>query len=376
MEGSKLKFSIEQKDLYKALNIVRRAVAKNKTLPILTGIYLKVEKNTLSLKATDLELGIKYSVKVDSEEEGAVVLPAMQFINIIRELPSEKIKMELNKDKWQLKINCLNSLFKINGFDPDEFPSLPEVEASAEFNLPAAKFKSMLEKVRISTSKDETQPALTGALFVVKSEEVRMVSTNTYRLSYIDSPLKTDIDQKIEVILPGSTLDELNNLLEDEGSVEIVVDSNYARFEFAGIELISRLIEGKFPNYELVIPDEFNSKFSADLSKLHGAVKRASLIAKEDANIISISADEGIMEINSTEGSAGYAHEELAIELSGPDQKINIDAGYLIDVLKVLANEEINIEMIGPLNPLVIKDEDEAGGKFIYLIMPVRAQAS
>jgi DNA polymerase-3 subunit beta len=233
----------------------------------------------------------------------------------------------------------------------------------------------MLQKVRISTSKDETQPALTGALFVVKPEEVRMVSTNTYRLSYVDSPLQTEVEENIEVILPGSTLQELNNLLEDEGSVEIIVDSNYARFQFAGIVLISRLIEGKFPNYELVIPDEFNSQFSAELSQLHSAVKRASLIAKLDANIISISADDGVLDINSSEGSSGYAHEEVKIDLSGPDQKINIDAGYLIDVLKVLSEEEINIEMIGPLNPLVVKNESEDGGKFIYLIMPVRAQA-
>jgi len=370
-----LKFSITQKDLSDALNIVRRAVAKNKTLPILTGIYLKLENNTLSLKTTDLELGIKYNLKVDSQEDGAVVLPAGQFLNIIRELPSEKIEMELNKDKWQMKIKCLNSLFKINGFDPDEFPSLPEVKESAQFTLPGVKFKSMLKKVRISTSKDETQPALTGALFVVKPEEVRMVSTNTYRLSYIDSPLKTEVSDKVEVILPGSTLQELNNLIEDEGSVDIVVDNNYARFQFAGVEVISRLIEGKFPNYELVIPDEYNSKFTADLSQLHGAVKRASLIAKLDANIISLSADNDILEINSSEGSSGYAHEELNIELDGPDQKINIDAGYLIDVLKVLSEEEINIEMIGPLNPLVIKDKAEDGGKFIYLIMPVRSQA-
>lgn len=375
MEGYTLKFSITQKDLYDALNIVRRAVAKNKTLPILTGIYLKLKNNTLSLKTTDLELGIKYNLKVDSQEDGAVVLPAGQFLNIIRELPSEKIEMELNKDKWQMKIKCLNSLFKINGFDPDEFPSLPEVKESAQFTLPGVKFKSMLKKVRISTSKDETQPALTGALFVVKPEEVRMVSTNTYRLSYIDSPLKTEVSDKVEVILPGSTLQELNNLIEDEGSVDIVVDNNYARFQFAGVEVISRLIEGKFPNYELVIPDEYNSKFTADLSQLHGAVKRASLIAKLDANIISLSADNDILEINSSEGSSGYAHEELNIELDGPDQKINIDAGYLIDVLKVLSEEEINIEMIGPLNPLVIKDKAEDGGKFIYLIMPVRSQA-
>ena len=375
MEGYTLKFSITQKDLYDALNIVRRAVAKNKTLPILTGIYLKLENNTLSLKTTDLELGIKYNLKVDSQEDGAVVLPAGQFLNIIRELPSEKIEMELNKDKWQMKIKCLNSLFKINGFDPDEFPSLPEVKESARFTLPGVKFKSMLQKVRISTSKDETQPALTGALFVVKPEEVRMVSTNTYRLSYIDSPLKTEVADKVEVILPGSTLQELNNLIEDEGTVDIVVDNNYARFQFAGVEVISRLIEGKFPNYELVIPDEYNSKFTADLSQLHGAVKRASLIAKLDANIISLSADNDILEINSSEGSSGYAHEELNVGLSGPDQKINIDAGYLIDVLKVLSEEEINIEMIGPLNPLVVKDEAEDGGKFIYLIMPVRSQA-
>ncbi|MFN2340470.1 MAG: DNA polymerase III subunit beta [Halanaerobium sp.] len=370
-----MKFSINQKDLYNALNIVRRAVAKNQTLPILTGIFLSLENNTLTLKSTDLELGIKYDLKVEGQKDGSIVLPATQFLNIIRELPNEEVKMELNQDKWQLQIKCINSLFKINGYDPDEFPNLPQVEESATFNLPSSKFKEMIKKVRISTSKDETQPALTGAFFEVEAEKVKMVSTNTYRLSYIEAPLQTSVNEKISVILPGSTLQELNNLLEDEGSVEIEVDSNYVRFTFNGIEVISRLIEGKFPNYELVIPDESNSKFSADLSKLHGAVKRASLIAKLDANIITLNADAGLMEINSAEGNSGYAHEELKIDIQGPEQKINIDAGYFIDVLKVLDSEEINIEMIGPLNPLVVKSETEEGDKFIYLIMPVRSQS-
>jgi DNA polymerase-3 subunit beta len=369
-----LKFSINQKDLYNALNIVRRAVAKNQTLPILTGIFLKLKNNKLTLKSTDLELGIKYDLTVKAESDGAIVLPATQFLNIIRELPNEDVYLELNQDKWQLQIKCINSLFKINGYDPDEFPNLPQVEESAKFELPANKFKEMIKKVRISTSKDETQPALTGALFEVESEKVKMVSTNTYRLSFIEAPLKTSVNEKIAVIIPGTTLQELNNLLEDEGSVEVEVDSNYARFTFAGIEVISRLIEGKFPNYELVIPDESNSNFSADLSQLHGAVKRASLIAKLDANIITLEAANGLMEINSAEGSSGYAHEEVKIDLEGPDQKINIDAGYFIDVLKVLDSEEINIEMIGPLNPLVVNSQKD-GDKFIYLIMPVRSQS-
>ncbi|SIR49564.1 DNA polymerase III subunit beta [Halanaerobium kushneri] len=369
-----MKFSINQKDLYNALNIVRRAVAKNQTLPILTGIFLKLKNNKLTLKSTDLELGIKYDLTVKAESDGAIVLPATQFLNIIRELPNEDVYLELNQDKWQLQIKCINSLFKINGYDPDEFPNLPQVEESAKFELPANKFKEMIKKVRISTSKDETQPALTGALFEVESEKVKMVSTNTYRLSFIEAPLKTSVNEKIAVIIPGTTLQELNNLLEDEGSVEVEVDSNYARFTFAGIEVISRLIEGKFPNYELVIPDESNSNFSADLSQLHGAVKRASLIAKLDANIITLEAANGLMEINSAEGSSGYAHEEVKIDLEGPDQKINIDAGYFIDVLKVLDSEEINIEMIGPLNPLVVNSQKD-GDKFIYLIMPVRSQS-
>lgn len=370
-----MKFSINQKDLYRALNIVRRAVAKNQTLPILTGIFLNLENNTLTLKSTDLELGIEYKLNVEGQIDGSIVLPASHFSNIIRELPNEEIYIELNKDKYQLQIKCINSLFKINGYDPDEFPNLPQVEESIKFDLPSGKFKEMIKKVRISTSKDETQPALTGALFEVESEKVKMVSTNTYRLSYVESSLKTSINEKIAVILPGSTLQELNNLLEDEGSVDIEVDNNYVRFNFAGIEVISRLIEGKFPNYELVIPDEFNSKFSADLSQLQGAVKRASLIAKLDANIITLQADDGLMEINSTEGSEGYAHEEIKIDIDGPEQKINIDAGYFIDVLKVLNSEEINIEMIGPLNPLVVNSEEDNGDKFIYLIMPVRSQS-
>jgi DNA polymerase-3 subunit beta len=374
LEGYTLKFSINQKNLYNALNIVRRAVAKNQTLPILTGIFFSLKNNTLNLKSTDLELGIEYKLEVDGQLDGSIVLPANQILNIIRELPNEEVKIELNKDKWQLQIKCINSLFKINGYDPDEFPNLPQVEESSKFNLPSSKFKEMIQKVRISTSKDETQPALTGALFEVEAEKVKMVSTNTYRLSYIEAPLKTSVNEKIAVILPGSTLQELNNLLENEGSVNIEVDSNYVRFIFAGIEVISRLIEGKFPNYELVIPDESNSKFSADLFQLHRAVKRASLIAKLDANIITLSVDQGLMEINSTEGSSGYAHEEIKIDMEGPEQKINIDAGYFIDVLKVLNSDVINIEMIGPLNPLVVKSKTEAGDKFIYLIMPVRSQ--
>jgi len=372
--GINLQFNIKQKEFYAGLNIVKKAVASSNTLPILTGIYLKaVTGKGLQVKATDLELGIEYWIDVDIQREGAVVLPANQLINIIRELPNEQISFKVNQEKWQAELNCLSSQFKLSGYDPDEFPSLPEVDIPVTFKMPANKLLDTIKKVRVSTSSDETQPALTGALFEVKPEKIRMVSTNTYRLSFIELNYKTGIEDDIKAIIPGNTLQELSSLLNNDGEVEILINENYARFDFEGIIVISRLIEGKFPNYELVIPDEFNSDFVADLKRMQNSVKRASLIARLDSNIISLIVNEDKLEINSLENSSGYAHEEVEIELNGSEQNINIDAGYLLDVLKILSDEEIHVELIGPLNPLVIKSVAEAS-KFIYLIMPVRSQ--
>jgi len=368
-----MKFKIEQKDLYEGIQIVQKAVANKQTMPILTGIYLEAKKDKgLHLIGTDLELGIEHYINADIKEEGSIVIPANSFTQLVRELPKEKINFDVDLDNYQINLSCSNSKFNLKGYDPDEYPQLPEINVPENFTLATEDLKKLIREVEFSTSNDETQPALTGSLFNINENEIIMVSTNTYRLAY--SRMETDFNfenkEEIEIILPSKTLNELTRLLDGE-EVEIFVDSNYIKFNFQDITIISRLIEGKFPNYRQVMPDKYNTKVFVDKKPLQNAVKRASLIAKMDSNVLNLKIKDNKLIINSANSEQGYAHEEINIDVEGPDQKITIDAGYLLDVLKIIDDDKVTLELIGPLNPFTLKKVDN--DNYIYLIMPVRS---
>ena len=366
-----MNFKIEKKDFYQGLNITHRACSSSNTMPILKGILIEANKDKgLHLMGTDLEIGIENWVPAEVEEEGKIVLPANQLRNIIRELPNEEIKFKADLEKYRADINCLNSQFTINGYNPEEYPQLPDVSIPTELEIPAGKLKKIIDEVEFSTSTDQSQPVLTGALMVLKDEEIEMVSTNKYRLAYSKLENKNNIEEKLEIIIPGSTIKEISNLLEEEGTVEMKVNENYASFDFNDIIVVSRLIEGKFPNFQQVIPDEKNTTITVNKEYLQSAVKRASLIARLDSNIVSLKSEDNRLVIESEDSDSGSAHEEVPIQLEGENHKISIDASYLLDVLKVVEVEKVNLDLIGSLNPLVIKKE--ASDDYIYLIMPIR----
>ncbi len=366
--------NILQNNFYHGIQIVQRAVSSKSTLPILTGIYLEAVKDKgLRLIANNLEMGIEYWVKADIKEEGAIVLPAAQLTNIIRELPSAEIFFEADLDHYQVNLRCLKSEFNIKGYQADEFPQLPEVDIAEKFVFKGENFKDMLEEVKFSVSTDQTQPSLTGGLMVINEKNINMVTTNTYRLAYSWFENKTDYTQEIEFILPGTSLNELSHLIEDDGELELMVGDSYVRFNFNEVVFISRLIEGKFPNYRQVIPGEYKTRVKVDREELLKAVRRVSLIARLDSNVISVEANKDEMHIKSINSEHGDAHEILEIEIEGSVQNIDIDAGYLIDVLKILKDEVVILELIGPLNPLTIKKSNK--DDYIYLIMPVRPGA-
>lgn len=366
-----MNFNIEKKDFYQGLNITHRACASSNTMPILKGILIEAKKDKgLHLMGTDLEIGIENWVPANVKKEGKIVLPANQLRNIIRELPNEEIDFEVNLERYRANINCLNSQFTINGYNPEEYPQLPDVNIPTELEIPSAKLKKIISEVEFSTSSDQTQPVLTGALMVLENDQIKMVSTNKYRLAYSKIENKNDIDEKLNIIIPGATIKEISSLLEEEGTVEMKVNENYASFNFNDIIVVSRLIEGKFPNFEQVIPDEKNTTITVNKEYLQSAVKRASLIAKLDSNIVSLKSKDNSLIIESEDSDSGSAHEEVPITLEGENHKISIDASYLLDVLKVLEEEKVKLDLIGSLNPLVLKKEDS--DDYIYLIMPIR----
>ena len=371
-----MKFTIEQEKFHEGINNVQRAVSSKNTMPILKGIYLEADqKKGLHLIATDLELGIETWISADIIEEGAIVLPSNYLSNIIRELPKEEINFKADLEKYQADIKCLTSEFNIKGYDPEEFPQLPEVNIPDKLNISAKKINKLLNEVKFSISNDESQPALTGALMEISENNLTMVATNTYRLAFskinISSENIEKQDEISKIILPGNTLNELSRLLPDkEEPVEILINSNYSSFNFNNITVLSRLIEGQFPNYEQVIPDEYNTNITINKRELQQAVKRASLIARENSNVISLSTNDNILTIDSVDSETGKAHEEVEIETEGPEQNINVDADYLLDVFKIIETDKITINLIGPINPLTIKKDDN----YIYLIMPIRPE--
>jgi DNA polymerase III subunit beta len=366
-----MEFNIFQRDFYKAIHIVQKAISTKNTLPILTGIFLETIKDKgLHLISTDLELGIEYWVKSEVKEEGSIVLPSSYLSNIIRELPDDEINIKINTDKFQAELICLNSNFKINGYDPEEFPNLPEIKVDIKLKIQGNKFKEMIDQVIFAKSSDQTQAALTGVLMFIGNKDIKMVATNTYRLAYTRMPMENDLENDIRVILPGETLNELSQLLDGEEDVEISISSNYVSFNFKDITVISRLIEGQFPNYRQVIPEEFNTRVKVKKDDLLKSVRRVSLISNRNSGVISLKINNNIMEINSVNSEVGSAYEKLMVEVEGPEQNINIDVNYLIDPLKALTVDEIILEFIGPLNPLNLKKVDNED--YTFLIMPIR----
>ncbi|MFW6377236.1 MAG: DNA polymerase III subunit beta [bacterium] len=368
--------TIQQKDFYQGIQIVQKGVSVKNTLPILKGIYLEASKEKgLKLISNNLEIGIEYWINVNVKEEGKIVISASELSNIIRELPSAEVSLKVDMNKYQVYIECLHSKFELKAFNAEEFPQLPELENALNVKLNAKSFKRMINEVKFSTSNDQTQPALTGSLFIIDNKKINLVATNTYRLAYSNMINNNSIEDDISVILPGSALNELYQLIEsdEDNDIELLINNSYIRFKFNDIIFITRLIEGKFPNYKQVLPKEYNSLLKIDRVNFLNAVKRVSLIAKLDSNVISLNINQDKMIIKSSSSEYGNAEEIIEIELEGPEQNIDIDASYLIDVLKVLDEEIVHMEMIGPLNPLTIKKDSE--DNYIYLIMPVRPGA-
>ena len=366
-----MEFNIAQKDFYKTIQNVKNAVSTKNTLPVIQGILIETtEDQKLHLIGTDLELGIETWVKADIIDTGKIVVPASQLFKIVRELPKKPVNFKVNENNFTVNIKCADSKFKLKCFNPEEFPELPEVKSSTHFTLSGIELKQMIKETVFCTLQGESQPALTGVMTEINKNTIKMISTNTYRLALCELENDNNTEKEIEMLIPGVTLKEVKNLINDDENINIKPGNNYVKFKLENINIISRLIEGDFPNYNQVIPDDYNTKIIVDTKKLKKAVKRVSLIAKLDSNIIVLEIKDDKMVIDSLNSEEGHAHETVDIKTEGPEQIINIDAKYLIDILKILNKEKLEINFIDSVNPMMIKLKEKR--KFIYIIMPVR----
>lgn len=363
-----MKFKINKDQLLKVTQKVQNAISSKTTLPILSNILVETQKNALKITATDLDIGISSTIPINPELEGAITLPAKKFIDIIKELPDScDISISTKKNNIAI-IQSGKIIFKIIGLPKEEFPQPPKFKNKSAITLPQGFLKNMISITAFAVSRDETRYVLNGVLFVIKNKTIKLVATDGRRLAVVERnlPAETDINEK--VIIPTKTIQELGRLLGEENNVKILFDENQVLFDLGDTFVISRLIEGEFPNYEQVIPKEIDEKVTVDKDMLLAATKRASILTNQDSLAIKMDISKDRIAISKNTPYMGEIKEELGASYKGKNISVGFNPNYIIEVLKTIDSGEVSLELADNDKPGVIR----LGNEYVYVVLPMQ----
>ncbi|OGW78142.1 MAG: DNA polymerase III subunit beta [Omnitrophica bacterium RIFCSPLOWO2_02_FULL_45_16] len=362
-----MRFDTTKEILIKGIQDVQNAINPKTTLPILSNILIETGKESISLTTTDLEIGIVSTIPVKPGSEGAITIPAKKFFDIIKELPDGEVSISVKKNNL-VNIECQNCVFKIMGLPKDEFPQLPDFKDKDSMMMQRGRLKKMLAMTSFAISRDETRYVLNGVLFVIKPAYIRIVATDGRRLAMVEEKAQLPKTLERKVIIPAKTVNELGKLLGEEGDVKICFGNNQISFDMGPTKVVSRLIEGEFPNYEQVIPKEVKDKVGIGRPKFLSATKRAALFTNHDSLAVKLELAKDKMVLSKSAPYIGEAREEIGVDYKGKDLAIGFNPDYLVDALKNITEETINFEVSDAEKPGVIR----IGSDYIYVVLPMQ----
>lgn len=362
-----MKFSVSKDKLLEGLSIVQNVVSTRTTLPILSNVLLQASEGAVRLTTTDLDVGVRGSVEAQVERSGATTLPARRLFSIVRELPAAEIYVDVDS-KNLASIRSGPSYFKILGLPEEEFPPLPRFDDAEIFSIAQKDLKDGLKKTSYAISTDETRYVLNGTLFSFKNNKLTLVATDGRRLALVDLELEFPRSQEIDIIVPTKAVMELQRLVKDEGDVKVSIGENQIAFEINQTLLVSKLIEGNYPNYRQVIPSEAKERVTLERETLLNAVRRVALLASEKSNSVKLSFSKGNIDIVATTPDVGEARESLAVMYKGREFSIAFNPEFLMAPLRNLSTDEVYLDLIDEMSPGVIK----IAGPFLYVLMPMR----
>lgn len=371
-----MEFTCFKEDLQKGVSIVERIVATRSTLPIIGNILFETTKNGLKLSANNLEVGVEILIGAKIAAEGSVLIPAKTLASIVAKLPSGEVLFKL-KDRGIITLSYKKSKFNLHALPSDEFPHLPKVKEDRSFSVDAEVFSEMISQTIFSSSTAEDKYVLNGVLFDVNKRDkavLNLVATDGYRLACRSQKLD-NVTGEINVIVPTRALAELNRTLQiaGEGEVKVVVAKDHISFRYKDFYLVSRLIQGKFPDYNQVIPKKTETKIKLNKDSLLASSERAQVIAASAANIVRLEIKGEELHIIASAPDVGSVEEVMEAEVKGAEKKaIAFNIRLVIDALKVMEQPEVMIELGSPLSPGVIRPIDSKD--YIYIVMPIRTQ--
>ena len=380
-----MKLLFSKPDLWNAIQMVQSSVPTRSTLPILSNILLQVEKSGKSvprvrLEATDLEVGIRVTVKAEIHREGRVTIPAKKFGEIVREMPDGQEIEISSADGKKVDLKCGKIRASLASLSPEDFPVIPEFPQQKSFELNRNIFRDMIKKTSFAVSTDETRYVLNGIFFGAGSGELKMVATDGRRLAFV-SRESGEKAANASVIIPTKAITELQRLLQswgegEQSTIRIAPFDNQVSFKWASeteeIVLVSRVIDGTFPNYEQVIPKSTEITLNLRTPEILSAVRRAALFAQDRGGSVRFSLSKGLLKISANSQGIGEEEEDLEVGYQGPDFETAFNPAFLLDCLKNSDSAEVRFEFSSPLNPGLIRPSDNA--RYLCVVMPMRLQ--
>jgi DNA polymerase-3 subunit beta len=323
------------------------------------------------LLATDMEIGLRVPLEADVSRPGSAVLPARLLLDVARSLPAEQLTMELRAAEQDVELICGPTTFHLRTLRAEDFPSLPAPSPENRVVLPAPAFVETVNRVARSASRDETRPVLTGILMSAAGTELRMVATDSYRLSVKETVLELPLEGSLEANVPARALQELVRIAQQAASddVAVSVGQNQVIFEIGDVVLSSRLIDGQFPNYRQLLPESVEHELRLASGELTDVVRRISLMAQKNAPL-RLSFGEGALTVSAQTPDVGEASEAIPVPFHGEPFEIGFNPEFLRDGLESIEDDELVLKLISPLRPGLIESPDT--GDFVYLIMPIR----
>jgi len=367
-----MKFTCSQQSLSKALNIVSKAVSSRSTLPILKGILLKAEDGgILKISASDLDISIEKKMEgVNIFENGSCVVSAKLFTDIVRKLPDEDVMIE-KKDEGQILVKTTMSEFGIIGLPADEFPEIGEIEKEETLTFEKEVFTEMIRRTSFSASIDESKGIIVGVLMELEENSTNMIAIDGFRMAVVREEIKNE--NKNKIIIPAKIMGDISKILYDiekEDKVEMILSKKKAMLLCENVKIVVRLLDGEFIRYKDILPKERRCKVTVKKAFFHASMERASILSKEGKNnLIKFSINENNLIITSR-SDEGNVREEIMIERDGVDIEIGFNAKFILDILKVIEDEEITLELVSSIKPCVIKPV--SGNNYEYLVLPVK----
>jgi DNA polymerase-3 subunit beta len=364
-----MKLSITRQNLQTGLGAVTATIPSKTTLPVLSNILIRADGDELHLAGTDLDISVSLSVDADVEEAGAVTVPAKKLSDIARELDDAPVHLSADGD--QIQLECGKSRFKLFGLAEDEFPSFPDVDFAESWRVSAGGLQQLIGHTAFAASTEESRPILNGVLWQLRSDHSTMVATNGHRLAKMTLPLEEMDAPEADLIVPPKALQQVERLFDGEEELEVARSENHLAFRSEARVVYTRLIEGPYPNYEQVIPDDNDKDAVGNREALEKAIRRMAVVASDQTHRVRLMFGQDTLEFRVQTPDLGEAEDEISVDYAQEEMEIGFNANYLLEVLKYIPDEDVRISFQAPERAATFQP---AVGELDYLclVMPLR----